>query len=49
VPDGSNTTAENTITKLGDDRFSWESNNRTLDDDPQPAIARIEISRVKGN
>ena len=49
TPDGSRTAADNTFTKIIDDRFTWESNNRTLDGDPQPGIARIEISRVKGN
>jgi hypothetical protein len=44
-PDGSRTGTENTITKLGPDRFAWESNNRTLDGQPQPNIDRIEISR----
>ena len=47
-PDGSRTSADQTITKTGDDKFYWESGNRTLDGDPQPAIGRIEISRVKG-
>jgi uncharacterized protein (TIGR02246 family) len=46
--DGSLTTADITFTKLGDDRFGWESDNRTLDGDPQPGIGRIEIDRVKG-
>lgn len=49
APDGSRTAADNTLTKISDDRFTWESNNRTLDGDPQPGIARIEINRVKGN
>ena len=49
APDGSRTSADNTITKMSEDRFTWESNNRTLDGDPQPSIGRIEISRVKGN
>jgi uncharacterized protein (TIGR02246 family) len=49
APDGSRTGADNTITKISADRFTWESNNRTLDGDPQPSIGRIEISRVKGN
>jgi uncharacterized protein (TIGR02246 family) len=48
APDGTRTTAENTYTKLGADRLAWESNNRTLDGEPQPSIGRIEISRVKG-
>jgi uncharacterized protein (TIGR02246 family) len=47
--DGSRSSADNTFTKLSADRFAWESNNRTLDGDPQPGIGRIEINRVKGN
>lgn len=49
APDGSRTSADNTITKVSADRLTWESNNRTLDGDPQPGIGRIEINRVKGN
>jgi uncharacterized protein (TIGR02246 family) len=49
APDGSRTAADNTFTKISDDRFTWESNNRTLNGDPQPGIARTEINRVKGN
>jgi uncharacterized protein (TIGR02246 family) len=49
APDGSRTSGDNTLTKLSADRFTWESNNRTLDGDPQPSIGRIEINRVKGN
>ncbi len=49
APDGSRTSGDSTFTKLSADRFAWESNNRTLDGDPQPNIGRIEISRVKGN
>jgi uncharacterized protein (TIGR02246 family) len=46
--DGSRTSADNTISKADNDRFYWESCNRTLDGDPQPGISRIEIKRVKG-
>jgi len=49
APDGSHTAADSTFTKVSDDKFTWESNNRTLDGDPQPAIPRIEINRVKGH
>jgi uncharacterized protein (TIGR02246 family) len=49
TPDGDRTGAENTFTKISDDRFTWESNNRTLDGDPQPGIARTEITRLKGH
>jgi len=46
---GSRTSADNTITKVSGDKFTWESANRTLDGDPQPGIGRIEINRAKGN
>jgi uncharacterized protein (TIGR02246 family) len=46
--DGSRIGAENTISKLSPDRFAWESNNRTVDGEPQPGIGRIEINRLKG-
>lgn len=46
--DGSRTSADQTITKVNDDKFFWESGNRTLDGDPQPGIGRIEINRTKG-
>jgi uncharacterized protein (TIGR02246 family) len=49
APDGSRTSGDSTLSKLSADRFTWESNNRTLDGDPQPSIGRIEINRVKGN
>jgi uncharacterized protein (TIGR02246 family) len=49
APDGSRTGADNTITKVSADRLTFESNNRTLDGDPQPSIGRVEINRVKGN
>jgi uncharacterized protein (TIGR02246 family) len=49
APDGSRTSGDSTLTKVSADRFTWESNNRTLDGEPQPSIGRIEINRVKGN
>jgi uncharacterized protein (TIGR02246 family) len=45
--DGARTTADQTISKVADDKFYWESGNRTLDGDPQPGIGCIEIKRVK--
>jgi uncharacterized protein (TIGR02246 family) len=48
TPSGGRTGADNTIIKLSADKFTWESNNRTLDGDPQPGISRIEVNRVKG-
>lgn len=48
APDGSRTGADNTLAKLTSDRLAWESNNRSLDGEPQPNIPRIEANRVKG-
>jgi uncharacterized protein (TIGR02246 family) len=47
--DGSRSGGDNTFTKVSADKFKWESNNRTLNGDPQPSIGSIEINRVKGN
>ena len=49
TPDGNRTSADVTITKVSDDKYTWESVNRTLDGDPLPSIGRIEIRRVTGN
>jgi len=35
---GSRTAADNTFPKISDDRFIWESNNRSLDGLPQPGL-----------
>jgi len=45
--EGSRTAADNTFSKISDDRFIWESNNRSLDGLPQPGIGKIEINRVE--
>lgn len=47
TPEGDTTSSEDTYIKQGDDKITFESNNRTLDGDPQPAVGRIEIQRVK--
>jgi uncharacterized protein (TIGR02246 family) len=47
TPEGGRTSADNTITRVSADRYTWESSNRTRDGDPQPGIGRIEINRVK--
>lgn len=48
-PAGGRTTAENTITKEGEDKLTWKSGNRTLDGEPLPSVGAIEVKRVKGN
>jgi uncharacterized protein (TIGR02246 family) len=49
LPDGSRSTAENVLTKVDDNKFTWESQNRTLNGDPRPSIDKIEVQRVAQN
>ena len=46
LPDGSRSTAENVLTRVDDNKFTWESQNRTLNGDPRPSIDKIEVQRV---
>ena len=46
LPDGSHSTAEHVLTKVDDNKFSWESQNRTLNGDPEPSLDQIEVQRV---
>lgn len=48
APDGGRTSADNTITKISEDKLTWSSANRTLNGDPLPSVGPIEIQRVKG-
>jgi uncharacterized protein (TIGR02246 family) len=49
LPDGSRSTAENVLTKVDDNNFTFESQNRTLNGDPQPSLGKIDIQRVSGS
>jgi uncharacterized protein (TIGR02246 family) len=49
LPDGSRSTAENVLTKVNDNKFTWESQNRTLNGEPQPSLDKIEVQRVTGS
>ena len=49
LPDGSRSTAENLLTKLDDNKFTWESQNRTLDGEPQPSVPKIVVNRTTSN
>jgi uncharacterized protein (TIGR02246 family) len=49
LPDGSRSTAENVLTKIDDNKFSWESQNRTLNGEPQPSLDKVEVQRVAGS
>lgn len=46
LPDGSHSTAEHVLTKIDDNKFSWESQNRSLAGDPQPSLDKIEVQRL---
>jgi hypothetical protein len=45
--DGSESSAEQTLTYVDPDHCTYESANRTLNGDLQPNIDKIEIDRVK--
>jgi uncharacterized protein (TIGR02246 family) len=49
LPDGSRSTADNVLTKLDDTNFTWESQNRTLDGESQPSIAKVVVHRTTSN
>ncbi len=46
-PEGNESSSEQTITYVGPDHCTYESANRTLNGDPQPNIAKVDIDRVK--
>jgi uncharacterized protein (TIGR02246 family) len=46
LPDGSRCTAENVLTKVDDNKFTWESQNRTLDGESQPSVPNIVVQRT---
>jgi uncharacterized protein (TIGR02246 family) len=45
--DGTESSAEQTLTYVDPDHCTYESANRTLNGDPQPNIAKVDIERVK--
>jgi len=49
LPDGSHSTAEHVLTRVDDNKFTWESQNRTLNGDLQPSLDKIEVQRVPQN
>ena len=48
LPDGSRSTAEHVLTEVDDNKFTWESQNRTLKGEPQPSLEKVEVTRVAG-
>ena len=49
LPDGGHSTAENVLTRVDDNTFTWESQNRTQNGELQPSIEKIEVQRVSQN
>ena len=49
LPDGSRSTGENVLTKIDDNKFTWESQNPTLDGEPQPSVPKIVVHRTTSN
>ncbi len=47
MADGRKASAHHSITRISDDRYTWESTNRVLDGEVRPNIEKIEINRVK--
>ena len=46
LPDGSRSTAENLLTKVDDNQFTWESQNRALDGESQPPVPKVVVHRT---
>ena len=46
-PDGDESSSEQTFTYVDPDHCTYEAANRTLNGDPQPNIAKVDIDRVK--
>jgi uncharacterized protein (TIGR02246 family) len=49
LPDDSRSTAENLLTKVDDNTFTWESQNRTLGGGSQPSLPKIVAHRTRAN
>jgi len=49
LPDGGHSTAENVLTRVDDNTFTWESPNRTQNGELQPSIEKVEVQRVSQN
>jgi hypothetical protein len=49
LPDGSRSTAENVLTKVDDNKFTWESRNRRLDGKSQPSVPKVVVHRTTSN
>jgi uncharacterized protein (TIGR02246 family) len=48
LADGSETTAQNFLTRTGDDTFTWRSAKRTLNSDSLPDLGTVKVKRVAG-
>jgi uncharacterized protein (TIGR02246 family) len=46
LPDGAQSTATNIITKIDDDSFTWQSTDRTVDDEMLPNVDEVLVKRA---
>ena len=49
LPDGNCSAVEAPPTKVDDDKFTWESQNRTLDGGSEPSVPKIVVHRTTPN
>ena len=47
LTDGSSLVETNTLRRVNEDTFTWQSVNRSLDEEPLPDLAPIKVTRVK--
>jgi uncharacterized protein (TIGR02246 family) len=48
LPDGSDSSAQNFLTRAGDDGFTWRSVKRTVDGTALPDLGTVKVKRVAG-
>jgi uncharacterized protein (TIGR02246 family) len=48
LPDGSDTSAQNFLTRSGDDAFTWRSVKRTVNGESLPDLPTVKVKRVAG-
>ena len=48
LPDGGKSTATNIVTQVDDDSFTWQSTDRTVDDEVLPNVEEVLVKRAAG-
>ena len=46
LADGETISSDNALLRVGEDKCTWESTNRTLNGEPQPNLPRVDMERV---